>query len=336
MSNYKRIRETLDYFVDAQTDVFLYAGPIEKSGYDALCDLLENKADKRKKVLLFLVTGGGNPNAGYRIARALCHHYGAQNFGVAIPAECKSAGTLICIGASSLLFFDRGELGPLDIQFQKQDEIFEQSSGLDILRGMTYLRKEALNTFSQYLIDINGGSGLSTVTASDIASQLVVGLFEPMFAQIDPARLGEMHAALQIADEYGSRLHEQAKSLKSDALSRLIYNYPTHGFVIDRSEARKIFERVVSPNDFEKILSALILDVFSARESRLEPCVEDVLVFIENLISKRGCSNGESTTSGGETAVDASQAGGAGSTDGDPEQIVGVEQPVVEGVENNG
>lgn len=84
------------------------------------------------------------------------------------------------------------------------------------------------------MLDINLGSGLSTKTASEIASKLVIGLYEPMFAQIDPIRLGEMNAALEIAHAYGNRLDDKAKNLKQGALSKLINSYPTHGFVIDR------------------------------------------------------------------------------------------------------
>lgn len=327
------MRKTLNHFGENNVDTFLYAGPIEKSGYDMLCDLLENKK-KGEKALLFLVTGGGNPNAGYRIARAFCHHYGPENFRVAIPAECKSAGTLICIGAHSLVFFDKGELGPLDVQFQKQDEIFQQSSGLDILRGMTYLRQEALETFSEYLLEINGGSGLSTKTASEIASKLVIGLFEPMFAQIDPIRLGEMNAALQIANEYGNRLHDQSKSLKNGALSKLINNYPTHGFVIDRAEARKIFERVEPPTEPEKELALWAMRVASGNPFRNQPKVTDLLEFFDDIFPKESSDVGNTTESA--EAIPAAEAGNPSPTSAEAAQGAGNKQPPVEGEPGNG
>lgn len=294
-----KVRETLDHFINAGVDVFMYAGPIEKSGYEDLCDLLSSKKNKGSKVLLYLLTGGGNPNAGYRIARALIHTYKAENFRVAVPAECKSAGTLICIGANSLVLFDQGELGPLDVQFQKQDELFQQSSGLDILRGMTYLKKEALDTFNDYLLDINGGSGLSTKVASEIASKLVMGLFEPMFAQIDPIRLGEMNAALQIAHEYGNRLNEKAKNLKSNALTKLINNYPTHGFVIDRAESRELFERVEAPSEHERELAGWAIRLAMKWRSATTARVFDVIDFFDDIFPKEA-ANGNENGDGGE------------------------------------
>jgi hypothetical protein len=250
----------INEFEKNDTDVILYVGPIDMRGYSALTEALKNRS-KKTNILLYLITSGGDPNAGYRIARAIGHHYGTDNFRVAVPVQCKSAGTLICVGANSIVMFDKGELGPLDVQIQKRDEIFEQSSGLDILRGMKYLRTEALETFREYLIDINAGSGLSSKTASEIASKLVIGLFEPMYAQIDPIRLGELNAALAIAEEYGTRLSDKSKSLKSGALNKLINSYPTHGFVIDRAEARNFFNKVDAPSDFEKRISEIAISV---------------------------------------------------------------------------
>lgn len=245
----------LQHFSDNDTDVIVYSGAIARDGYDKLCQTLHEP--KRNKLLLILNTYGGDPNAGYRIARAAIHNYGAPNFRILVPSYCKSAGTLICIGASALIMADQAELGPLDVQFRKQDELFQQSSGLDILRGVTYLQNEALQSFKTYLVDINGGAVLSTRVASEIASELVIGLYEPLFAQVDPVKLGEMNAALQIAQHYGDRLNKKSGSLIEGALNQLIMGYPTHGFVIDRAEARSLFKDVRAPDEMEKDLCAL-------------------------------------------------------------------------------
>lgn len=273
-------------FLEADSDVLLYAGPIDRAGYHTLCQVLDAREVNRKRVLLILCTHGGDPNAGYRIARALTHAYGSENFRVAVPAECKSAGTLVCIGAHSLVICDKGELGPLDVQFQKSDEIFQQSSGLDILRGMTYLKDDALSAFKQYLFDINGGSGLSTKVASEIASNLVKGIYEPMYAQIDPIRLGEMNAALQIAYEYGTRLDRKSKSLKAGALMKLIHHYPTHGFVIDRAEARDLFERVSHPSEAEHFLAVFMSSLWWGDGRNTRAKVTDCMKSIKSFFAQ--------------------------------------------------
>jgi len=270
------LNQAINEFENQDTDAILYAGPVDMRGYSKLSKLLETKA-KRKNILLYLITNGGDPNAGYRVARAIGHHYETDNFKVAVPVQCKSAGTLICVGAKSLVMFDKAELGPLDVQIQKRDEIFERSSGLDILRGMKYLRTEALETFREYMIDINAGTGLSTKTASEIASKFVIGLFEPMYAQIDPIRLGELNAALTIAEEYGTRLSEKSKSLKPEALKKLINSYPTHGFVIDRAEARNLFNEVVAPAPYEKKIAEIAIRFSNFESFSDQAQVEDLI-----------------------------------------------------------
>lgn len=265
------LAKCLEHFIEHDTDVIIYAGDIDRNGYEKLCK--EMPSNPRGKLLLILCTFGGDPNAGYRIARAAIHHYGSENFTILVPHHCKSAGTLICIGASKLIMANKAELGPLDIQLQKQDEIFKQSSGLDILRGITFLQSEALRAFKSYLIDINGGSGLSTKIASEISSKLVIGLYEPLFAQIDPLKLGEMNAALQIAHEYGTRLNEKSKNLKKDALVKLVNTYPTHGFVIDRAEARTLFENVEKPTLVEDTLARIVNESIWLNGKLNEPVV---------------------------------------------------------------
>lgn len=241
--NPERFKEYADSF---DCDIVAYLGPITRIGYDRLCKTIPTK--RRTNCLFVLATFGGDPHAGYRIARALSHYYpDPGTIRILVPHFCKSAGTLICIGAHELIMADRGEIGPLDIQVQKPDEMMKFASSLDIIRGLAYLRDEVLTSFRESLIDINQGGGLSTTIASEIASKLTIGMYNPILGQIDPLKLGEMQAALTIATEYGQRLNERTQNLKSGALVQLSMQYPAHGFVIDRKEVRRLFERVRPP-----------------------------------------------------------------------------------------
>lgn len=264
-----KVRTAVQTISDSDSDVYAYIGPVDRQGYERLSQVLESRNGSRKKnCLLVIVTFGGDPNAGYRIARSLSHNYPNGKISVLVPHYCKSAGTLICIGANELVIADTGELGPLDIQVQKPDEMFKSASGLDIIRGLTYLRDNVLESFRSYLIDINQGSGLSTKSASEIASKLTIGIHEPIFAQIDPMRLGEMQAALTIALEYGERLNQRYQNLKPEALSKLATSYPSHGFVIDRKEARDLFENVRIPTEYEALIGLWVANGFQPRQQQ--------------------------------------------------------------------
>ncbi len=227
-------------------DVITYSGEINGRGYESICNVLGQK--KGESVLLVLATPGGDPHAGFRIARALQSTYGS--FDALVPRYCKSAGTLILTGAKSLYLDDMSELGPLDIQVKKGDELNGRNSGLDIFQAVNYLQVQTILAFKQYLVELTRDHGLSTRVASDIAVNLTLGLFNPISAQIDPIKLAEMQRATEIAFAYGARLNEKSINLKDGGMQKLVSGYPSHGFVIDRKEAKSIFINVSTPEGF--------------------------------------------------------------------------------------
>lgn len=227
-------------------EIFLYYGDISRDGYQKISSAYEARINKSGKVCLVLITYGGDPDAAYRIARASNHHF--KEVEILIPDICKSAGTLLCVGAKRLIFGDRGELGPLDIQLSKPDELHESMSGLDIIQAINALQNQVLDSFRTYLVDIRLGSRIRTKTAAEIATQLADGFIAPIAARIDPLTLGEHQRAMQIAYDYGQRLSSMVDSLNSDALVKLVSSYPSHGFVIDRKEAADLFKDVVAPS----------------------------------------------------------------------------------------
>jgi hypothetical protein len=233
-------------------DMITYAGEISMDGYEALSTELKSKKSA-EKALLVLATPGGDPHAGFRIARALQSTYGS--FEALVPRYCKSAGTLILVGASRLYLADMSELGPLDIQVKKGDEVLGRNSGLDILQAVNYLQSQTMVAFKHYLIELTVGAGLSTKVGSDIATRLAVQLFEPISAQIDPLKLAEMQRANEIAMEYGARLAHKGGNVRQGGIESLVSGYPSHGFVIDRKEAKKIFVDALRPEGFYEQLS---------------------------------------------------------------------------------
>lgn len=230
-------------------DVLFYNGGIDRpSDYDVIRLITSRK--RRENLVLLLVTSGGDAHAAYRIARCIQEHY--KKFTVFVPGWCKSAGTLLVIGAHELIMGENGELGPIDVQRAKQDELWESSSGLTEDAAIETLENAALKAFEHYLFDIKEISGgqITFKTASEVAATLATGLFEPIFAQIDPLKIGENARAMKIASDYGLRLAVNSKSLKSkNSMKQLVESYSSHGFVIDRAEASRLFTQVLPPCD---------------------------------------------------------------------------------------
>lgn len=289
--------------VSVTTDLVVYSGAVNMAGYHLVCDALQTK--KSAKTLLVLATPGGDPHAGFRIARALQHGY--ESFDALVPRYCKSAGTLILIGASKLYLDDMSELGPLDVQVKKGDELIGRNSGLDIFQAVNYLQNQSMAAFRNYLLELTRDAGLSTRVASEIASGLTSGLFEPIAAQIDPIKLAEMQRATEIAFEYGNRLNEKSGNLRAMGLARLVTGYPSHSFVIDRKEARQIFIRVERPG-------GLLAQASIALRAEMEKNIDSATPSVQLLTMPIGI---EETTN-----VDASNAGnGAASAQGGVEEV---------------
>jgi Serine dehydrogenase proteinase len=254
-------------------DLFLYNGPIQSQRVDRLRHLVCQRAQKRDNVILFLTTYGGDPDSAFRLAACLRRNY--KKFAVYVFGFCKSAGTLAALGADRVVIGNFGELGPLDVQLTKPDELIPTSSGLDIFQAMGVLTNSAFEAFERYMINIVATSDghISAKTAAEIARELAVGLFAPMTGQIEPERLGEVQRAINIANVYGERLNHGRTNLKKGALERLVQGYPTHGFVIDIDEAKSLFNDVREADPLEQKVAGF----FALRRPVSEPIVLDIV-----------------------------------------------------------
>lgn len=204
------------------------------------------RESSRKKVVVILVTSGGDPDIAYRIAMILRGRY--EHVSICVPGWCKSAGTLLAIAGNELIMGTRGEMGPLDVQIAKRDDLGgDRDSGLVINEALNRLRDESFELFNSFMLrQIAQSSNLVTLrTAADIAAQLTIGLMAPIFEKIDPMRMGADARAMSIGEEYALRLNRGGKNLRgAKGLNALLNGYPSHSFVIDINEARELFTRV--------------------------------------------------------------------------------------------
>ncbi len=235
-------------------DLFLLSGSLTYLADEAVIDLVENHQNKKNTVILFLQTLGGVPDIGYRIARYLKQEY--EHVIYAIPGLCKSTGTLMSLSADKLIMSKRGEFGPLDIQIAKKDEVGELASGLNIFQALEFLDEQARSIVANTFAELRNGAGLSTKQAFDVAHKIATSSLDPIYAQIEPVRLGEFKRAMQIAEQYGTKLN--SGNLKPGALNRLISSYPSHGYVIDRLECNELFNNVENADiEFELLMSTI-------------------------------------------------------------------------------
>jgi hypothetical protein len=238
-----------------QADMFSYSGPIHSLEVTQFITYALGRK-RHESLSLLLTTYGGDAHAAYRMARSLQSFW--KEIRVFVVGPCKSAGTLVALGAQEIVFGPFGELGPLDIQVTKKDDLMSVGSGLDSFQALAILQNQAYLAFEEYLLSILQGSqgAISTTTACEVASQLVSGLFSPIAAQIDPQKMGEMQRMIMIAKAYGERLGRD--NLQQNTLDRLVRDYPSHSFIIDYKEAGSLFHnvRMVRPPEMA-VVSAL-------------------------------------------------------------------------------
>lgn len=191
-----RMTEGLDtnyteYPLDAlnELDIFFLSGSLTRLTAQRLYEAY-NQSKGLRNCILVLTTSGGDADAAYLMARFLRRKY--KKFSVCVFGYCKSAGTLLALGAHEIVIGERGELGPLDVQVSTKDELFPSTSGLEIFASLEVLKAFSFEAFEQYLLGVltRSGGQVTTKTASEVATKLAVGMLAPMAAQIDPLRLG--------------------------------------------------------------------------------------------------------------------------------------------------
>lgn len=243
------------------------------SGFEILRFLpfIRARKNKHPNVLVFVTSEGGDADCAYRIGRFIQDAY--QSITVVVSGWCKSAGTLVCIAANELIVCDAGELGPLDVQLSKLDEVGERSSGLAIEASFEKLQKESSKLFMRYLQTILSEipGRISFRTAADIASHMATGATAPIFSKIDPLAVGEDYRANLVAEQYAVRLNLKSRNLRegdNSGLRMLASGYPSHRFVIDRAKASRLFQRVSRPaGNIAELVSCLGRDVIVPRSS---------------------------------------------------------------------
>lgn len=289
------------------TDYFLYSGGITYRGCLEFMDFVESKKSSTE-VALVLSTTGGYAGGAYKMGKYLQSKY--ENVKIFIPGECKSAGTILAVAASELIFSPSGELGPLDVQRAKKNDTTEGESGLDSIRALEMLETRAKDMFfgvRERIIDESRGI-ISFPVASHSASEIVSSLFGPIFAKLDLAEFGSRARAMDIAAHYCERLDYKYKNLGNRDIPNIDVSYvmhfltwkcPSHDFVIDVEEAEILFKNVRVTNEAEENL------VRQFRHSSEEPRMEvltDEFRKIENKEAKNSHKDSEKSKNNQTTA----------------------------------
>lgn len=219
---------------------------------------------KCQKLDLFLFTQGGFIEIPWRIVSMIREH--CDEFSVIVPYKAMSAGTLIAIGADTIVMGKKAELGPIDPQLSlTRGPDSESISVEDIMSYITFLREKA---------------GLTDQAA--LAKPL-----ERLTSDYGPGLIGKINRVhshirsvarkMLTSRSEGNALDEQKIQVIVETLAEKTQQ---HGHAINRHEAREIGLQIQFP---KMTLENLIWRLYEEYEKlcrmrdsiQLETCIPD-------------------------------------------------------------
>ena len=193
---------------------------------------------------IVLNSPGGDIEAAYRMILAL--RYEIANIETLVTGWAKSAATFFCLGADSIHMGRYGELGPLDPQIPDRRGSAIPVSSLETFKSIEHLLDYSMDSLDAIIQQLLSGSDMDFPHAIEQAPPLFAAISTPLYNHVDPHELGQSGRLLAASQEYAMRvmrrwayadLPEEARRMIA---RRLVWDYPTHGFVIDLTEAQEI------------------------------------------------------------------------------------------------
>lgn len=279
-------------------DHLLINSPIDEEVFLRVLSALQQK-DRKKNIVLTIVTYGGLPNEAFKVGRYIQTIY--DDVIAFIAGECKSAGTLLASSARKIYFTSLGELGPLDVQLRKRDEIYGRRSGLNTISAIENLHKHTFSLFEHFMLEITKTSlgAVSFKTAAEISAQTASNIMSTIYGQVNMESLGQDFRDLSVATEYCRRLSEKFSNIDKKGIAKLVHSYPSHDFVIDVNEAKDIFKNVdLAPKEIYALVVKYGAKMFCPYRA------SDRVVEILPIPAEKRPSSDEKSTSAGQPKSD--------------------------------
>src|SRR3989338_6471125 len=193
-----------------------------------LGDLLDS-IGKVKKISLFLYTSGGDMLAPIRIVKLIRNH--CDSFEVLVPYKAHSAGTLICLGADTIVMGKLSELTPVDPTtghpFNPQNPANPQQK-LEV----------SVEDLNSYL--------LFAKEKAEVKSEQMIDAYKLLVEKLHPLSIGNAYRAYRMARLLTERLLwlHMDKEKDSEKIKKIVKeitgDITIHAYPIDRDEAAEL------------------------------------------------------------------------------------------------
>ena len=163
-------------------DTYQYSGPLNGIGFAHIVGAVLEQ-EQKPNCLLILTTNGGDLSVAYQIARFLHSKY--SRLFVCTPGFCRSAGTLVALGAHKILADEYSEFGPIDGQTYRSDESID--NGLGALATFEFGVNYSLDLFEKVLLRIQhaSASNIRLDVAAELSLLATQSIMHPCFSGIN-------------------------------------------------------------------------------------------------------------------------------------------------------
>ena len=244
MKNIENILEVLKKIQEKRKNpiLFLQLETIDIASLLKTHKLLHRKAFNTLDVILN--TPGGDIDAAFQYTKILRKK--SKKINILVPLFSKSAGTLMCLCGDKIFLTDLSELGPLDTQIQESQEgdVPSYSSALNGFKALEQVQRHSLETLDIAAKLIYNRSKLKMSEAVHLAIEFSGQTVGTLYGKLNPLKIGEYARALEIGEKYGIMILTDYMNWDfkraQDTIKKLVYDYPSHAFVIDFKELQSI------------------------------------------------------------------------------------------------
>lgn len=199
---------------------------------------LLNSIGKVKKISLLLYTSGGDMLAPIRIVKLIRNH--CDEFEVLVPYKAHSAGTLICLGADTIVMGKLGELTPVDPTtghpFNPQNPVNP--------RQRLEVSVEDLNSYLLFAKE-----------KAEVKNEQMVDVYKILAEKLHPLSIGNAYRAYRMARLLTERLLwlHMDKEKDNERIKKIVKeitgDITIHAYPIDRDEAADLGLKVEKADD---------------------------------------------------------------------------------------
>lgn len=220
-------------------------------------------------------TTGGNPVAGYRLAR--CIRGFAKSVSFLVPKYAYSAGTLLCFSGDEIVLGHCAGLSPIDITYVEEGQSGQsevQLASIDAFLDFS----DACQRHIQKVLAAAGVTAASSV-GSDVLCQMV--------EQVGALKVGQYYRARTLTGHYAQELLERymlsgvpnGQGIAGRIVHDLLFAKPVHEFHLDYSLCEQLGLVVREMGSNESDAARMVIEVLDrlAVGGRICPPIDNTI-----------------------------------------------------------